>query len=93
MATADHRLVHVDPVGEQLSNGAAIAVGINPTDPNLPALDHDAQVVTSPASWARVCLADFQFWGVDAGQADFLAFGTGAGIAVVTASDLHSGHC
>ena len=93
MATADHRPVQVDPVGEQLSHGAAIAVGIDPADPNLPALNHDPQVVTSQSGWARVGLAAFQLWGVDAGQPDLLAFRAGAGIAVVAASDLHGGHC
>ena len=87
MAAGDHRLLHVHPVDEQLTDGPAIAVGGDPAKADRPSFDHGPKVIAGSSGPFRLSPLALHFWGVDAGQPDLFTSAGRAGVAVVAAAD------
>ena len=87
MAAGDHRLLHVHPVDEQLTDSPAIAVCGDPAKADRPSFDHRPQVIPSSLGAFRLSPLPPQLGSVDAGQPDPFTGCGSAAVAVVAAAD------
>ena len=89
MAAGDHRLLHVHPVDEQLSDGSAIAIDGDPAKADGLPDHHGPKVIASSSGPFWLSPLPPQLGSVDAGQPDLFTGCRMTGVAVVAPADGH----
>ena len=87
MASGNQLLLDIRPMSNQLSNSAAIPIGVDPPDGDRLAFQVAAQIIPSCLGWHWIRVSPAEFRGIDASQSNLLASGGGAGIAVIAIAD------
>ena len=82
VTAADHRLLDVHPVDEQLGHGPAVSVSRDAANAHLLAHEHSVEVILRRHGGSWPGILPLQLGSIDAGQPDLFARGRGAGVAV-----------
>ncbi len=87
MTAGNQLLLDIRPISKQLSNSAAIPIGVDPPDGDRLPFQIAAQIIPSRLGWHWISISPAEFRGIDASKSDLSTSGGGAGISFAAAPD------
>ena len=91
VTTGNQMLLDIHPISKQLSNSAAIPIGVDTPDGDCLPLQVAAQIIPSCLGWHWISISPTEFCGIDTSKPDLLSCARSACVAVVARSDKDRG--